>query len=581
VEKENRLFSRWRAAVLGKYHRSKTDLAPSEWVQSHTRLRGSNFSFKHHEYQILPINDVSKDLCTLKPSQVGWTEIWIRATLFYLVNYQGFTTIFTQPSQKQVQQFAKARVNPIIRSCSDAIQLGAVGRALDAAELKQVGASFLYLKGTKGASEAISVPSDMNVYDERDFSVQLVINQYKSRLEHSQWGYERNVSTPTVPKYGVSELWERSDKKVRMCRCSACGDWQAISWPHSVWLRTEPGDIWRPAADDDVLYESRSRLLDGEYCDGRFQCIPCGAELDRSGENMEWVAERPGFNTFGAGVSGYSMSRMDVATKTALDIIKARFGELGGYKRLQDFHNFCLGKAYVDAADTVTDDMFEAVLDESLGQVSTGVATYIGIDVGKTCHAVVKTGVRSAHRHKKAFLRFERISEAALKARVRAMVKEFRPVAIVIDAEPYESTVNELIKQFPGIVFKARYGSRNYSLNETSGEVSTPRTACIDSVFEEIREGDCGIFAKGRPEDVCGDFAKDGFKQHLQNLAKIHEEDDETGDITYSYINTGPDHWAHAAAYAKVAEEVPRLKTKTNKPVRAALPGVSGARMQQ
>lgn len=585
VAKENRLFRRWRATVLGRYQRSKTDLLPSEWVCKHTSLRGAKFSFKDHEYQIAPLNDVSQELCTLKPSQVGWTEIWIRGTLFYLVNYQGFTAIFTQPSQKQVQQFSKARVNPIIRGCRDAVQLGATGKALDAAELKQVGSSFLYLKGTKGTSEAISVPSDMNVYDERDFSVQLVINQYKSRLEHSKWGYERHISTPTIPRYGVSEYFERSDKKHRLARCVACGEWQKLRWPDSIWFREGPGATWRPARDEEALAEFKQRRLDGRTDEAEYLCSKCGRPLDRSGENMEWVAERPGYDKIGAGISGYSMSRMDVAVKTAWDVVDASDQRLGGYKRLQDFHNFCLGEPYLDKTENVSDEQFEAILDSSVGLQASAVGTFVGVDVGKTCNMVVQQPVRAGRRSKDALLYLEKFESSRLVDRIGEAIREFRPYALVVDAQPYEDTVNRAIERYPGIVWKARYGGNNYKLNEKTGELTVPRTPAIDAVLDSIRQGTMVAFAKGRPDVLTGETTGDGLKQHLGNIAKIHEEvgedESEVKDLEFTYINTGPDHWVHAAVYANCGREVLRLRKDLKPSNRAADPtDVSKARIQ-
>ena len=564
IANENQHFRRFRATTLGRYQRSRTEMLPTEWVTRHTSLRGVKFSFLDHEYQMMPLNDRSAELCTLKPSQVGWTEIWIRGVLYYLVNYQGFTAIFTQPSQKAVQQFSKARVNPIIRGCKDAVGLGAIGKALDAAELKQVGNSFLYLKGTKGSSEAISIPSDMNVYDERDFSVQLVINQYKSRLEHSKWGYERHISTPTIPRFGVSEYFERSDKKHRLVRCISCGQWQKLAWPGHLWGRLEVDGSWKPCSDEQFLAELKQRRLDGGFAECEFMCHACQRPLDRSARNMEWVAERSGFDKIGAGISGYSMSRMDVSSKTAWDVVEASDPRLGGYRRLQDFHNFCLGQPYLDKTDLIDDATFEELLDETVGLQSTGLGTFIGIDVGKTCYMVVRKPVRLGRFSKKAYIHLEKFASERLESRVAEIIKEFRPYVVVIDAMPYEDTVNKIIARWPGLVVKARYGSKNYSMNDKTGELSVPRTAAIDALLGELREKQAVVFAKGRPDVVCGESTNDGFKQHLGNLAKIHEEvgeeNTEVKDVEFTFINTGPDHWVHAATYACCGDEVLRLR---------------------
>lgn len=576
VARENGKFSQFRSMVLGRYHRSKTSLTPSEWIAKHTRHNGIPFSFLHHEYQIMPVNDMSRDMTTEKPAQVGWTEILLRMAIFYCTNYQGFSCIFTQPSQSDVNRFSKSRVNDVLRDCPDveALNAGLKGQ-LDSAEIKKIGRSYLYLRGTFGTRAAISVPSDMNIYDEKNFSNPLVTNQYKSRLQHSRWGLERNISTPTIPRFGVSALYDNSDRKRMVCRCTHCGKHQVITWPVNIFVRFEIGGIWRPLADDDVRELAIQNRMVGKHCEADFRCVSCFGSLDRSARNMEWVAERPGAQNWAGGVSGYSMSQMDVVFKKAWDIICASDVRLGGYRRWSDFVNFVLGNANLDEHDGITDEQFDAACDISVAQTTQSAGTLMGVDVGKVCHIQIIKPMKNVD----ALIWAETVSADVLKTRVRELVRSFRPYCMVFDAEPYESTINEIIAQYPKIAWKARYGTSNYKINELTGEVGVPRTVALDEVYDGIRNRRISILAKGRPENVYGDTLHDGLKQHLQNMAKVLEEDEDTGDKEFNYVKLGPDHWVHSLAYANVGHHVLELLHR-KETQRVSDVGISGAKIK-
>jgi len=42
------------------------------------------------------------------------------------------------------------------------------------------------------------------------------------------------------------------------------------------------------------------------------------------------------------------------------------------------------------------------------------------------------------------------------------------------------------------------------------------------------------------------------FREHVKNLVRTYEKD-EHGNPEATYVNTGPDHYAHALVYADIA----------------------------
>ena len=94
---------------------------------------------------------------------------------------------------------AKTRVNPVIQ---DSPYLKDMLTDTDNVEVKQLGTSYLYLKGAASSNAPISIPADALVHDELDFSDPLVISQYQSRLTHSPHKFKTKLSTPTIPGKG-------------------------------------------------------------------------------------------------------------------------------------------------------------------------------------------------------------------------------------------------------------------------------------------------------------------------------------------------------------------------------------------
>jgi hypothetical protein len=518
-----------------------------------------------------------------KPSQIGWSEIMARWAIQFLMRYQGTTAIFTQPSQSDINKFSKSRLKDILLGCAAVMEFASTGD-VDSAELKKLGSSYLYLKGTQGTRAAISTPADALLFDELNFSNQAVINQYKSRLNHSAWGIEKYISTPTIPNFGVSAFFNDSDQKHIMTRCPRCRKYQILAWPASVWVRTEKSGTWAPATDEAELEAAKVARMNGGFAEASFRCTQCETELLRTAEYQEWVALRPGAENWAGGVSGYSMSQMDVVWRTAWDIICKSDPRLKGYKRIKDFWNFMMGEPHLDESDGVSNTQFEACLDDTVGMSKVSHACYVGIDVGKICNAIcLKPAVlRQQGAARKVFLlvRCWTFPIETIDEELKNIHKALRPILCVIDAEPYEATVDKLIKKYPKTVYKARYGGKNYSLKEANNELTVPRTKAIDATLDLFRNREVIIWAKGYPEELCGEFTQDGLKQHLQNIAKVQEVDDLTGDISSSYVAVGPDHYTHAGVYAQCGPVITKL-LKANKGIeRLANPAIGGVKLQ-
>lgn len=520
---------------------SSTEL-PSDWICENTKLRQKQYSFKDHEYQIAFVNDKHRIVTAKKCAQIGFTEILLRWMLCFLVKNQGSQTIFTQPTDTDVGKFAKSRVDVLFEECEIIKKLGTGG--IDSAYLKRVGQSFLNLRGTFGTKAAISVPSDANVYDEINFSNPRVLSQFKSRLQHSKFKYERHISTPTIPNYGVSALYNQSDQKSVVCKCAHCGHYQFIGWNTHVWIRHNTTGKCAPKNIDSIDNYVASPWEYTPY----IACEKCERLLDRSwdGGCREWVAKYPERAAdLDNGISGYYISQLDVDFVNVSDIVKAsdkRFPE--GFKKEQDFYNFVLGQDFAGGEGMKIDENVQALATMRMDEPKAASGTFVGIDLGSDCHIVVIKDYWFPEKDYRVpvVITAYTIPRDSLED---LDLGRFRPLFTVSDAMPYTTTVTKLAKKNPDR-FKICYYGGKKAFSVADIQVTANRTQALDAVTDDIPKGDI----------LVADTVPDDFWPHLKNLVKVKTEDEETGEVTYDYVKVGDDHYGHALGYALLARKL-------------------------
>lgn len=523
---------------------------PADWIVGNTFLKGRAYSFKDHEYQIDFANDKHRIVAAEKCAQIGFTEILLRWILCFLVQHQGSQTIFTQPTATDVQKFAKSRVDDCFSECAVIKKLGTSG--IDSAQLKKIGTSFLNLSGTFGTRAAISVPSDANVYDEVNFSNPKVLNQYKSRLQHSKYKFERCISTPTVPGFGVSDLVSRSDQKQIFTQCPHCGYRQTIEWPDSIYLRKDLRLGINGVVDQDVM----AKYIDAPYNYSPYvACSKCERKLDRTWKYQEWVAKFPEkARNLDEGISGYIISQLDVGFVEVKDIVKASSRALDGYANPQDFYNFILGKPYAGGDSMpITDDT--KVLSTITMGLSDGAkinGTFVGVDLGNVCHITIVKDFWLAGRQLPSpiVVVTKKITRDRLEEDLPALLAAYGAIFTVSDAQPYTTTVEKIAKSIPGRMSICFFGGKKaYSISSDVIQVTANKTQMLDAVTGDLSVARTMVSASIEHYDE--------FWKHCKNLIKVKAED-EDGVTYYEYVkvNNGDDHFGYAYGYALLARRI-------------------------
>lgn len=458
--------------------------------------------------------DESRRIVAKKCSQVGFSTTAIIKSV-HLSKYKKANVIYLLPSKSIVKDFVVPKVDPLISSNPPIKNL--MG-GTDNLGLKSVGFGqdqrFIYFRSSWDESSGIAISAHVLISDELDRSNQKAINTYKTRLDAAlldrpDLGYDWRFSNPTIDGYGVDELYQKSDQKRWMIKCSRCNHYQSLSWPENI-------DIERKV----YICQKCKQLL---------------SEDDRT--RGQWI------KTFlGRDLSGYWISQLMAPWIPASKIIEDSEGDQS------IFHNFTLGLAYTSKDIVVTRDAILRCLYPTQNPMTNNA---MGVDNGVRKHFIVgnKYGIFKMGSTES----WDEIEQ------IRNQYNAY----MVCDALPYETPVNKLIDKYPGKVFKHFYredkkqmGTIRWSEGDDAGVVESDRTKIIDAVVADINATDL-LFNM-----TVTDLENNEYIKHWEALYRIIVESEEKGTKKGIWKTKGQDsggkkadHLAHATVLFKVALE--------------------------
>ena len=519
-----------------------------EWLcknTSHPTKDGALWTFKDHEYQVEILSDTSDEIVAQKCSQVGASEIWIRLVLALMVMIKKINLIYVLPTSTFAKNFSKSRIDPIIHT-SKALET-LLKRDIDSTELKQIGNSFLHIKGSYGQGAAISTPASALFQDEVDFCNPVALSTFNSRLGHSKPGeyFKRSFSTPTVPGYGINAMYEESSKAVYTTYCRNCRDQVEIRYLEDVII---------PGFDGSLLTFEKTDLSNPDYdVEGAYvQCNQCSNPLSYEDmcnpEKRVWVHKHPSRS-----VKGYQIIPLDVPT---INPIYRTLQQIKDYERKKDWVNFKVGYAYEDAETCfLVQTIKNFIQDASAFQPENGDqqvyanGTVFGLDVGKVSWFTVLKKVE----YRLVVVYKERITQDGnnfLGIRVNQLIRNFGCMMGVVDAGPDISVSKFLVDSNPVGRVWACYYSRsqskhlsNVTLSEGDQVVTAYRTGCLDDLVKKLNSG---VMRLTRSKET------DTVLEHLGALKRV-DRPNNSGEIISYWHNTGDDHYGHSLNYANIA----------------------------
>ena len=488
-------------------------------------LGGIEFTLDGCGYMGDIMRDDSRYVVVMKGTQARITTAFMLRSIHSLITKkypQG--VIYYFPSRDAVEDFSKTRFTPLI---ADNPCIKQHLKSTDSIFVKKVEKAFLTLKGAtatmnlqgrkKDSTAVRSMPADEIIRDERDLFDDAIVDMMPDRLLNSRFKREVDLGSPTIHDYGVSKVYELSDKKQMVHYCDCKGKTCLVKeWPNCVKYK-------RANAHEDLK----------PY----FACIKCGKPIN----NLDGVFE--GVKNYEGDISGYHIPHL-ITPHCELDLVMKRWAAAQEDKtKLGLFYNSILGMPHTDSEDRLTEsDVFACCGNETM-RTGAGIAeTAMGADIGKAYHTVVIGEKIDSKRAKIIYMcrvkGFNALHDIAKKYNVRSAV---------IDRRPYEEEFEKFQAAEPYRVFGAEYKDRQKTFCKTdaySGTYSLFRTQIFDKTHAWFKDKLVEIPRK------CEEVKE--FAKQMCGCAKILEEN-EQGDRIYRYIKLDDDHYRSAVNYLYVA----------------------------
>lgn len=515
-----------------RFNVDRSNMTNTEWLCENTKLKDRKFSVDKYPFQRGLIDDDSRSSVTVKPSQVGVSELYQRVALMMLARSRHRKGIYAYPDDDMRKKNVQTRVLPLAET-ERAFAPREGEKWVRSIGLIQLGTSFLYMTGSK-TGDATSTDADFVFEDEYDLHDMSIAALFSSRLQNSDWKIERYFSTPTFTEFGVDALYKQSDQQHYLIKCDHCNHWQFplfdLKWVHIPGLPSDWNDLYEL---DTEKVEHFGMDLAASYV----RCEKCMHKLDLGREdNRAWVAKYPSRST----MRGWKVNPFSVATRPVFDIV----ADLFKYK-LRDFIRGFKNSVIGEPEDSSSARISMADLKVCMGSASvppiTQHTTWIGCDMGHICHLVVGQGDTPASVR---IIRMEKVPLGQIRERIKEIQASYNLRGGMVDRHPESQVASDIREDTNGIVIPGEYrGDKEMNLVMKPGEkeevayAQIDRTTHLDQVARAVRRKTVQFNGYGLLEAEV--------QTQLRNMVRMEEPEK---PAVWSKLNPN-DHFFHATAF--------------------------------
>lgn len=528
---------------------------PSLWALRYKTIKGKPTTFisktdpfKHRPWQQQILDDTHKNKIVEKSRQLGLSEVGLTEALHFLIMNPAVKAMYIFPTDKQMQDFSKSRIDPVLQSSGYFRDI--VDPKLNSVSTKKLNDSFFFMRSGWGSGLGEGADIDHLSIDEYDRMKENVEFAFQEGLSSSRYGYLRRWSTPTIPGRGTNALYEKSDQMRYFWTCTHCGEKQFLTFEQNM-IQVKPNGVNKLTQE----------IEDGTFIIG---CRKCKREIDRM-QTGEWVPMRPSIRN----VRGYHISQMDAAWISADHIMRRQFD----FASKQVFFNYVLGEAYASEGFLVTEaDVTASIrLPHEVGsRTNDYVAVVAGIDWGEVSYmtvlglrgngAVDLLDIYTAEDSKTVPL--QSVSQFC------AILRAYQPNIIVADAGYGADRNSYGYTQFPASWYACHWvtnktaGARTRFMdqwNENAREVTVDKTLKVQRTLHAIKGHLIGLFQMNEKIAM--------LTKHLKNTRIMDEEED--GLVYQRATRVGPDHTVSALTYALIGiDKLTQMGVKLHNPMR-------------
>lgn len=511
-------------------------------------IPGRPFDLTTHAYLTGLYECKAQKIVVYKASQMGASE-WAISTALFAADQLRATVLYVFPTDSHVSDFSSARIGPAIEASPYLTSIvgketGEPGSRTEyhgasRVTLKRVRDRFVYFRGARvdangNAAQLKSIDADVVILDELDEMDRRVPALVHKRLGHSPLGLERYLSTPTYPGRGIHAEWMESDQREWFLRCPHCNKLQPILLSHLVleWDHLDRPVRWNGTPDKPELI-----------------CFKCKGILDRTGPGM-WVAKYESRTT-----AGFKLTKLFSPTYELSSLIRG-LRETDETKR-KETYNQDLAEPYTPKGGQLSATTLELCKREYGYGVVPGERTWMGVDVGKVLHVII----RGEKNPEDGSYPLRWAAETSWD-QLPVLVDRFNVKVAVIDGMPettksreFQAEVKKTTQVWLSYYTQQRIGRQTLEpsdYNHAEGKVNSDRTRVMDNLFAWFTDAKLTLPANVESES--------NYYPQIQAPIRVLDKLP-NGDQFATYVEKGPDHFAHAEVYCSLAVAAPRGPT--------------------
>jgi len=508
----------------------------SSWIEKYLRLEGRKFDMSgRYSFQKRIVNDTSRVVNTIKCAQIGLTTATIAYFLAAMATQRKFNVVYALPSQTDASKIVTTKIDPIINESSRLRQLA--DKNVATVELKQIGNNFLFCRGAKSETAALSISADCLVADEIDRSDPDVLKQFRSRLQASELAIIKQFSTPTIPGIGISKEAEVSKRYRSFAKCYCCGH---------VWLPSYHTDMKVPGYTADISEITRTNIQTLDWKNAHWNCPNCGKDPQLHPSRLEWVCENSEEN--------WEASTYYVNPVTCCEVLRPAYlvRTSTEFNTRSEWMNQVLGETSTENNEQVTVEDVKNSFCQSLDSTE---MHYLGADMGLLCHVAIG---RRTQAGELLIVHRETVPVSNFIQRRSELMKQYRIAVSVMDVFPYTQTVMQICDydvNAYGCTFSTGNSPELFTIQEKVADadegklnlrlVKANRTRALDEILTLFKE-------KRILTARVSDSEDDKFLSHVLSMKRVQVFVKDELQFSWKKTN-GEDHMMFAIMYLNLA----------------------------
>lgn len=522
-----------------------------EWARRFRRIEGRAFTLENFTPLQAIYEDEHPHIVIMKPAQRGISELAINYTMFGLEcgakqwadgKKDGLNIAYIFPTIDALGDFSKERMSGLEDESVHLAKLFGEHDDFNAVRFKQVGRSYLYLRGGWSTKALKSFPADVLVLDEFDEMEPRAIALARRRMNASIVRRELDLSTPGVPGHGIHAQFLQSDQHIYYQK-HACGADVSYDFFRDVWVNGVPfaGDDGWKSYTGEMIRKATVEL----------RCPSCSAPVDKTERCApgKWVAQNPEITS----IRGYHIPWWPFPFVNLVNFCVSAVSQ--DPMELEQFYQSDLGLPYGSGGARITLEnllALSAPLENGNLPDANWRTVTMGVDVGTRFHYRISADAPDGRVYVLAMGSVGGWDE------VDNLMASYRVRLCVIDSMPEQHAAKAFVDRHRGRAVTAGYPANATSLKTSvfapvrdkaleQGHVQINRTMAMDGVAALVHGG-----GEIWPSDITHNH-----EVQEQMMAPIRVVViDETGQPKAGWVHTKPDHLFHASVYDTIARKV-------------------------